>query len=502
MFHIRHRICRLVSRVEHVKYTNMHRSLSAISNSQIKNYSNSSISIKLINGVGIKSYEPIQFNRFLSSDTKLPDFVKIRLPALSPTMEKGTVVSWAKQEGEKITEGDLLAEIETDKATMGFESVDDGYLGKIITEAGSTDIPIGQLLCLIVENEEDVKSFVDWQPTEGELIKKLGQTTEVDAPPITPEHQMPIQKVPPTPEISVKNPSTRINENLENRINERKFISPLAKKLAKEKNINLEEINSSQIRASDVLNFKPSPSKNMVSSITSSTDSSNVEDIPLSSMRKTIAKRLLESKQNVPHYYLNMDCDMTKLINMRKRMNVHLGDDIKISINDFLIKASSIACMKIPATRSQWHDGSILKKHNFVDISVAVATEEGLITPIIRNAEKLGIKEISIQMKELGGKAKNGKLQPQEFMGGTFTLSNLGMFGIHNFSGIINPPQSCLLAVGGLIQTKVPEGDSFKTVPMLMATLSCDHRVVDGAVGAQWLSEFKKLIEDPELMLL
>uniref|UniRef100_A0A1B6CB53 Acetyltransferase component of pyruvate dehydrogenase complex n=1 Tax=Clastoptera arizonana TaxID=38151 RepID=A0A1B6CB53_9HEMI len=436
--------------------------------------------------------------RYYSSE--YPAHNKVLLPALSPTMEQGSIVSWAKKEGDKLNEGDLLAEIETDKATMGFETPEEGYLAKIIVPAGSKDVPIGKLVCIIVENESDVAAFNDFKddPTAvSPSTKPIPHSTSVSSPP--PSTPIPAA-VAAAPAPSV--PTTPITSTFPLSGKGRIFVSPLAKRLAAEKGLSLESVGTGSglfgsITSKDLERASSGPA---IESTVSS--SSEFTDRQVSNIRGVIAKRLLQSKQTIPHYYLSIDINIDEVSKLRNQMNTILEkDEIKLSYNDFVIKATALASKKIPEANSAWMD-TIIREYHSVDVSVAVSTDKGLITPIVFEADKKGLVEISRDIKRLATKAREGKLQPQEFQGGTISVSNLGMFGVKNFSAIINPPQACILAVGGLQKRLIPDKSGSKATDFLSVTLSCDHRVVDGAVGAQWLSAFKQLLEQPQMMLL
>lgn len=437
----------------------------------------------------------LPYIRSFSSGDGLPSHHRVPLPALSPTMEMGTIISWEKKEGDKLNEGDLLAEIETDKATMGFETPEEGYLAKILVPAGTKDVPLGKLLCIIVSNEEDIAAFKDFVDT-GEAVKPAAPKPPAAAPsPPSPAAAPPVTSPPPAvssiPSPAASSPSSRI------------FASPLAKTLAGEKGINLAGIQGSgpggRIRAQDLEGAVPSATMSPAISPAAYTD------IPLTNIRQVIARRLLQSKQTIPHYYLSIDVRMDRILRLRKDLNEMLSKDgVKLSVNDFIVKAAALACKKVPAVNSSWQE-TFIRQYNTVDVSVAVSTDAGLITPIVFNADCKGLSTISSDTKALAAKAREGKLRPEEFQGGSFTISNLGMFGVKNFSAVINPPQSCILAVGTTEKTLVPDDSTengYRAADVMSVTLSCDHRVVDGAVGAQWLSHFKKLLEQPETMLL
>uniref|UniRef100_A0A9L0RQ38 Dihydrolipoamide acetyltransferase component of pyruvate dehydrogenase complex n=1 Tax=Equus caballus TaxID=9796 RepID=A0A9L0RQ38_HORSE len=400
-----------------------------------------------------------------------PTHMQVVLPALSPTMTMGTVQRWEKKVGEKLSEGDLLAEIETDKATIGFEVQEEGYLAKILIPEGTRDVPLGTPLCIIVEKEADIPAFADYRPTEVTDLKP-------QAPPTPP----PVASVPPTPQPVTPTPSAACPAAPAGPKG-RLFVSPLAKKLAAEKGIDLTQVKGTgpegRIVKKDIDSFVPTKAA------------------------PVIAQRLMQSKQTIPHYYLSIDVNMGEVLLVRKELNKMLEGRSKISVNDFIIKASALACLKVPEANSSWLD-TVIRQNHVVDISVAVSTPAGLITPIVFNAHIKGLETIANDVVSLATKAREGKLQPHEFQGGTFTISNLGMFGIKNFSAIINPPQACILAVGASEDRLLPADNEkgFDVASMMSVTLSCDHRVVDGAVGAQWLAEFRKYLEKPITMLL
>lgn len=454
----------------------------------------------------LENFQPIYnyVNRLYSSDADLPSHHKVNLPALSPTMEMGTIVSWEKKEGDKLNEGDLLAEIETDKATMGFETPEEGYLAKILVPAGSKDVPLGKLLCIIVENEEDISAFKNYVDT-GEPVAAVTSTSPITAQSPPPQIPPSIPPPPPPPLPPAAMPSVPSGQpSAPGHV----FASPLARKLAAEKGIDLTQVKGSgpqgRVRSQDlegIVMTAPAPATIQPVSV----PGTSYVDIPLTNVRQVIAQRLLQSKQTIPHYYLSTDIEMDSILKLRQQFNETLSKaNIKLSVNDFIIKASAVACRKIPEVNSSWQN-TFIRQYQTVDISVAVSTDTGLITPIVFQAEKKGLVDISNDVKTLAAKARDGKLKPQEFQGGTFTISNLGMFGVKNFAAIINPPQACILAVGTTEKRLVPDENAdagYRTASLMSVTLSCDHRVVDGAVGAQWLAHFKKILEKPEMMLL
>ncbi|XP_053666806.1 dihydrolipoyllysine-residue acetyltransferase component of pyruvate dehydrogenase complex, mitochondrial isoform X4 [Anopheles marshallii] len=382
-------------------------------------------------------------------------------------MELGTIVSWEKKEGDKLNEGDLLAEIETDKATMGFETPEEGYLAKILVAAGQKDVPIGKLVCIIVENEADVAAFKDYKDT-GAAPAKPAAAPAPSAPAAAPPAPTPPPvSAPPPPAAAAPQPMTA-------------------------------DLAGMQAAGA-------APTAGAPAGAVSIPAGAAFVDIPVSNIRGVIAKRLLESKTTIPHYYLTVDVNMDQVTKLRARFNKQLEKEgTKLSINDFIIKAAAMACKKVPEANSAWMD-TVIRQFDSVDVSVAVSTDRGLITPIVFSADRKGIADISKDVKNLAAKAREGKLQPQEFQGGTFSVSNLGMFGVTHFCAIINPPQSCILAVGGTQKRLVPDKDSeagFKESDYVAVTLSCDHRTVDGAVGARWLQYFRQFLEDPNSMLL
>ncbi|XP_077448993.1 dihydrolipoyllysine-residue acetyltransferase component of pyruvate dehydrogenase complex, mitochondrial [Stigmatopora argus] len=434
-----------------------------------------------------------------------PTHLKIPLPALSPTMTMGTVQRWEKKVGEKLSEGDLLAEIETDKATIGFEVQEEGYLAKIMIPEGTRDVPLGTPLCIIVENESDIAAFKDYVETG---VAEISTPPPAPAPAPAPAAAAPLP--PPTAAPPVSPTAAKKG---------RVFASPLAKKLAAEKGFDLAQITGSgpdgRITKKDIEGFAPAKAVPVAPvptaapavpgpSVSAAAPTGTFTDIPISNIRKVIAQRLMQSKQTIPHYYLSVDVNMDQVLELRKELNEEVkARSIKLSVNDFIIKASALACLKVPECNSSWMD-TVIRQNHVVDVSVAVSTANGLITPIVFNAHTKGLAAICGDVSELAAKARDGKLQPHEFQGGTFTISNLGMFGIKNFSAIINPPQSCILAVGGSEKRLMPADNEkgFDVASMMSVTLSCDHRVVDGAVGAQWLAEFRKFLEKPVTMLL
>ena len=412
--------------------------------------------------------------------------IEILMPALSPTMKEGGLAKWVKKEGDKIKAGDIIAEIETDKATMEVEAVDEGILGKIIVKEGTENVAVNSLIALLLEEGED-KSILDSYKI------KTSPTIEAEAKP---------------KDEAVEVKTSQKQSNQLNIDNQRIAISPLAKRIAAEKNINLKTIIGSgpkgRIIKDDILNLAEQCSS------TAGVLARNPQEyqaIKNNNVRKIIAKRLLESKQNIPHFYLSSDLQIDKLLDVRKSLNELAPIDqsgnpkYKISVNDLMIKAVALALREVPAANSSWNDDAILLYNN-IDISVAVAVDGGLLTPIIKNADQKSITTISNEMKFLAKKARDGKLQPEEFQGGGFSISNLGMHGVDNFQAIINPPQSCILAIGAGVEKPIIENHKIAIATIMNVTLSSDHRSVDGAIGAEFLKALKKFVQNPIAMLI
>lgn len=446
------------------------------------------------------------------SSKSYPSHNVIQMPALSPTMTQGNIGSWSKKVGDEITAGDVLVEIETDKAQMDFEFQEDGFLAKILVESGSKDVSVNSPLAILVENKEDVEKFADFTLEDalsgGSAAKK--ETTS-EAPQSAEK-----ESVPSTSASNSAPSAPAPSSTSEDRI----FASPIAKKLALEKGYSLSQITgtgpNNRITKEDVEKFTPSakPTQTQASKPSASpasasapapvSSSSAYTDIPLSNIRKVIATRLTESKQQIPHYYLTVEANVDKILKLRQHLNSISKDGYKLSLNDFVAKASALAMKDVPDVNSAWH-GDFIRQYHSVDISIATATPTGLITPIVKSVETKGLSSISNEVKSLAARARANELKPHEYQGGTFTISNLGMFGVNNFTAIINPPQSCILAVGTTQSRLVADASSekgFKESSVMTVTLSCDHRVVDGAVGAQWLKAWKSYIENPLTMLL
>jgi len=430
--------------------------------------------------------------------SSFPPHMKLEMPSLSPTMEQGNLQEWKKKEGERVSAGDSLALIETDKASMDWESQDDGYLAKILKPAGTDNIKVGTLVAVLVDEESEVEAFANY----------TGEETAAPAAAAAPAPPKTAASSPSSADASPACPATMAGDGT------RIIASPYAKNLASEAGVSLQGVagtgEGGRIIAADVEKLiasggKPGPAEAPASSSVPSAFAGMPahEDIPTSKIKKITASRLLESKQTVPHYYLSIDCKVDPMLKLRAQLNKSLEKDGgKISVNDFIIKAAAAALMKVPECNASWH-GDFVRQYSAADISVAVQTDIGLMVPIVKAADKKGLTAISADVQRLAAKAKAGKLSPAEFTGGTFTISNLGMFGIKSFSAIVNPPQACILAVGGADKRVVAASDrSFAEETVVNVTLSCDHRVVDGAVGASWLKAFKGYLEDPVTLLL
>jgi pyruvate dehydrogenase E2 component (dihydrolipoamide acetyltransferase) len=414
--------------------------------------------------------------------------IDILMPALSPTMEEGTLSKWLIKEGDQVVSGDLIAEIETDKATMEVESIEDGTVGKLLVQEGEEGIKVNSPIAILLfdgETISDHKKNDDVKEVKKEL-SKIDLSED---------------------EIPTTSKKTSIDDYEDQVIDEklnskRIFATPLAKRLAKQKDIDLSLIAGSgpngRILKFDIQSLNDRK-ENII--INNSIDIKKFETVKNSMMRKTIADRLVKSKNEAPHFYLSIDCNIDELLKIRSSINSKSNDKYKISVNDMIIKAASASLLKVPQANASWESENT-KYYNTTDISVAVAIEGGLITPIIKDVQLKGLKDISDDMKILAAKAKEGKLLPEEYIGGSFSISNLGMYGIKEFSAVINPPQGAILAVGSGEKRAIVINDNITIATMMTVTLSCDHRVVDGAVGAQYLSVFKEYIEDPSLMLL
>ncbi len=475
--------------------------------------------------------------------------INILMPALSPTMEKGNLAKWLKKEGDAIKTGDVIAEIETDKATMEYEAVDDGVMAKIVVPEGTSDVPVHELIAVMAQEGEDPKAAAAAAKAE-EKKPDLGTASSPPSPPlregaaqqVSASSTAPAAKSPSAPQAPPA-PSPQPREGggegartvgasaADGHGANRIFSSPLARRLAKDAGIDIGRISGSgphgRVIARDVAAAKegkglraptaaPAPSGAPAPVIAPSLSDQQIralyeegsyELVPHDGMRRTIAQRLTASVQTIPHFYLTIDCDIGRLLAAREDINAQAPKDkdgklaYKLSVNDFVIKALALALQRVPDANVSWTDAGMLK-HKHSDIGVAVALPAGLITPIIRNAETKSLSAISNEMKDLAARARARKLKPQEYQGGTSSVSNLGMYGIKDFTAVINPPQSTILAVGTGEERAVVRNGKIEAAHIMSATLSCDHRSVDGALGAQLIGAFKALIENPVMMLV
>jgi pyruvate dehydrogenase E2 component (dihydrolipoamide acetyltransferase) len=449
-------------------------------------------------------------------DTSDIDAELILMPKMSDTMEEGVIASWLVKVGDEVSSGDILAEIETDKATMEFEAYDDGTVLYIGAEVGSS-IPIDGLIAVIGDKNADFQKLIDAHKNKKSDSSKKEEKPTADKPK-TETSSSPKADTTPAPVAENRSPKpTGSSTTSGGRIK----ASPLAKKMAEDKGYDLSEISGSgdngRIVKKDIESFTPqakpvaSEAKSGSEKAPSSQSGSSyvIPSAPVgeesyteekvSQMRKVIAKRLSESKFTAPHFYLTMEIDMDKAIEARKSMNE--VSPVKISFNDLVLKAAASALRQNPKANASWL-GDTIRYNQHIHIGVAVAVEEGLLVPVVRFADSKSLAQISAEVKELGGKAKNKKLQPSDWEGNTFTISNLGMFGIEEFTAIVNPPDACIMAVGGIKQTPVVRNGEIKIGNVMKVTLSCDHRVVDGAVGSAFLQTFKQLLENPVRILI
>jgi len=440
--------------------------------------------------------------------------IEILMPALSPTMEEGTLAKWHVKAGDVVESGMVLAEIETDKATMEVEAVDEGIVGKILVGDGTEGVKVNAVIAILLEEgETEVSSPVEdggSGATEGRVDG--GDDTKKDATPAT----KPAASAPSAGKAGIS-PASRGEKKEGDRIK----ASPLAKRIAADKGLDLKSIDGSgpygRIVKRDVENAQPSQAAASTASEVPAAAPVDMDD-PLKAygiardrydvekadgITKISAKRLSDSFRDIPHFPLTVDCRIDALMDFRKRVNAAAEKDgDKVSVNDILIKASGLALKKVPAANSSWIEGGMIARHKHADVSMAVAIEGGLITPIIADADQKGLVEISRQSKDLAARARDRKLKPEEFQGGTFSLSNLGMFGIDSFASIINPPQGMIMSVGAGEQRPVVKDGALAIAMVMTVTLTCDHRVVDGATGAKWLQAFKTYVEDPMTMLM
>jgi pyruvate dehydrogenase E2 component (dihydrolipoamide acetyltransferase) len=447
--------------------------------------------------------------------------INILMPALSPTMEKGNLAKWLKKEGDKVKSGDVIAEIETDKATMEVEAVDEGTIAKIVVPEGTQDVPVNDVIAVLAGDGEDVKAA----GASAAAAKPTAAPAKSEAPPpkpaAPPPAAAPAPQPAPTPAPQAASPAPQANGHA------RTFSSPLARRLAKEAGIDITRITGTgphgRVVARDVADAKsgkglkappaaPSGAPALVPSMSDKQilalfEPGSYEIVPHDGMRRTIAQRLTAAVQTVPTFYLTIDCEIGKLLAAREEINAAAPKDkekkplYKLSVNDFVIKAMAVALQKIPNCNVSWTEGGMVK-HKHSDIGVAVAMPGGLITPIIRKAETKTLSAISNEMKDFAARARARKLKPEEYQGGTTAVSNLGMYGINHFTAVINPPHATILAVGTSEERPVVRGGKIEIAQMMSVTLSCDHRAIDGALGAELIGAFKVLIENPVMMMV
>lgn len=435
--------------------------------------------------------------------------IEITMPALSPTMTEGNLAKWTKKEGDKIKAGDVIAEIETDKATMEVEAVDEGTLGKIVIAAGTEGVKVNAVIALILADGEDKKALDAWKPKVVEAPKveaaAAAQASAAPAPaaaPVAAPSIAPVASKAPAAPVAAAAPAHAASAG------GRVKASPLAKRLAAAKGIDLTGVVGSgpggRIVKADIEAGVGRAAGGGVRR-----NPTEFVQIPNNAMRKVIARRLTESKQQVPHFYLTVEVELDALMAVRAQLNAEAERKAgkgnppayKLSVNDMVIKAVGLAMRDKPSCNVSWYDDAIIQYNN-VDISVAVSTDGGLITPIVRNADQKSLPQISTEMKDLAARARANKLKPEEFQGGGFSISNLGMYGVSTFQAILNPPQACILAVGAGAAKLVKRDGEIKEVQVMNATLSVDHRAVDGALGAEFLQIFKRYMETPILMFV
>ncbi len=447
----------------------------------------------------------------------------ILMPALSPTMEKGNLAKWLKKEGDKVKAGDVLAEIETDKATMEYEAVDEGTLAKIVVPEGTQDVAVNAVIAVLAGEGEDVKAAAS-AAKSAPAAKAPEAAKPQNAPPAAPaKAAAAASQSAAAPKPAAQPAPQAVSAQRADGAN-RIFSSPLARRLAKDAGVDLNRVQGSgphgRVIARDIEDAKsgkglraapsaagaitPAMSDGQIRALY---DDGSYELVPHDGMRRTIAQRLTASVQTVPHFYLTMDCNIGKLLAAREEINAAAPKDhdgkpaYKISVNDFVIKALALALQRIPDANVSWTEGGMLK-HKHSDVGVAVAMPGGLITPIIRAAESKSLSAISNEMRDFAARARSRKLKPHEYQGGTTSVSNLGMYGIKDFTAVINPPQATILAVGTAEERAVVRDGKIEAAHIMSVTMSCDHRAVDGALGAELIGAFKRLIENPVMMVV
>jgi len=448
--------------------------------------------------------------------------IELLMPALSPTMTEGNLAKWLKKEGDAVKPGDVIAEIETDKATMEFEAVDEGTLGKILVPEGTEGVKVNQPIALLLEEGEDKSALAKAASAPATAAAKPATAAAPAAAKPAPAPEAPKTAPPP----AAKAPAPAAARGNGHAQEGRAFASPLARRMAEKAGIDLARLTGSgphgrivkhdieaalgkggtpqrapaaRVPSASISAPGAAPPSYSRDEVVSLAGNPPFTETPITAMRRVIARRMVESKLAAPHFYLTVDCEIDSLLRMRHETNEAAG--LKLSVNDFIIKAAALTLKQVPAVNASWSEEAILNWET-ADIAVAVAIEEGLITPIIRAAERKGLQQISAEMRDLGTRARTGKLKLNEFQGGTFSISNLGMYGIKDFTAVINPPHAAILAVGAGEQRPVVKNGALAVATVMSCTLACDHRVIDGAVGAQWIQAFKKIIEAPGMLAL
>ncbi|KAL3674327.1 hypothetical protein V7S43_000282 [Phytophthora oleae] len=436
--------------------------------------------------------------------SSLPDHEIVGLPALSPTMEVGTIAKWNKQEGDLISAGDVVCEVETDKAVVDYEATDDSYLAKILVQAGSGEIAVGKPIFVTVMEEEDVAAFKDFSADAAPAVEAAPATPAVEAAPAA---------APSAPAPTAAAPAA-------SPASDRVFASPLAKKIARESGAVLSVINGSgphgRIVKADVESAlaagTAAPAAEAATPVSAAapaapTATANYTDYPIGAEAQAIAQQFTQQKLEVPHYHLSTNLTLDKLLDARARLNAGRAEEEQLSVNDFIVRAASLAMRKVPDANSSWK-GSFIRQFNDVNVNLMVSSSAGgVVAPVLTQVNRKGLDDISKEIQTAVAKANNGAFEPADLANGTFTISNVGQFDVQSLAGIVRPEQACLLGLGTIEKKVVPNDDPnaeqiYKYAQVMTATLACDHRVIDGAVGAQWLASFKELVEDPLKMIL
>ncbi|MEK9639788.1 MAG: pyruvate dehydrogenase complex dihydrolipoamide acetyltransferase [Alphaproteobacteria bacterium] len=445
--------------------------------------------------------------------------IDILMPALSPTMTEGILSKWLVKQGDEVRSGDVIAEIETDKATMEVEAIEDGVLAKIIVNEGTEGVAVNSVIAVLAEDGENISEVSD-TPTDSSIkddVKKdvsmLANDSEKPSDNSALNNEIPATNQTPTDVSSLTQASKNINDTPPQK--DRVFATPLARRLSAQEGIDLAQVDGTgphgRIIERDILAFVKLEENVKSADWALSADTQKLPQqigssnegrfVPHTAMRRTIASRLQFSKQTAPHFYLTVECSIDRLLENRAQLNEMAPEGVKISVNDMIIRASAMALQKRPDVNG-WFEEDGCRYFDTADICIAVSIKGGLITPVIRSVEKLGLAELSQITKDLASRAREGKLKPEEYTGGGFTISNLGMFGIKEFAAVINPPQSAILAVGAGEQRAIVKDGEIAVSTMMNVTLSADHRIVDGALGAEWLQLFKGFVENPVTMLI